>query len=143
MLGDLRRFDIKEPALAREAYRYGCDAGLTEACLSYGAVLMSGVGGPPDYPKAIRIFEGQCSAGDSMYCTWAGQTYVKSGIPQADAKAEPLLRKACDMNALAGCFSLGELMERKGGKPNRDAARALYVRACDARIYDACQKLKQ
>lgn len=58
MLGDLRRFDLKEPVLAREAYRDGCDAGLTEACLSYGAVLMSGVGGPPDYPKAIQIFEG-------------------------------------------------------------------------------------
>lgn len=119
MLGDLRRFDLKDPALARDAYRDGCDAGLTGSCLSYAALLSSTVGGPADYPKAIAIFERQCTAGDSFYCAVAGQNYVESGMPQADKKAEPLLRRACDMNASAGCFRLGELMVRKGGKANR------------------------
>lgn len=77
---------------------------------------------PPEDPTAAVA---RCERGEAAGCREAGRLYYEGwGIPRDSKKALALLRKACDITALA---------YQRGNRTNKDivAAYDLYARGCE------------
>jgi TPR repeat protein len=92
---------------------------------------------PKDGPEACKRL---CEEKSQQSCAVLGIMYLRGevGGQQDFAKAEPLLRHACDAKVPLGCGGLGSLL---GSKGDFKTARPLFERACKMGDALSCESL--
>jgi TPR repeat protein len=90
-----------------------------------------------DGPDACKQ---KCDAKSQQSCAVLGIMYLRGDVGNKRdlAKAEPLLRRACDANVALGCGGLGSFLAVKG---NVNKARPLFERACTMGDALSCESL--
>jgi len=97
------------------AFQEACLGGSRDACYRLAQALARGEGGPPDLPRAARLFEQVCTGndGDLRACVdWALAVEAGAGVPRDPARATSILRDACAAGEPFAC----ELMKAREGK---------------------------
>jgi TPR repeat protein len=120
------------PAAADKDVNEGCPKGL---------VFTNGKCAAPESAPAFQCHEGnaaecreQCDKGNAPSCGILAAMHVRGGegVERDDAKAAPLLKKACDGGHATSCTLLGRLTEDgRGTAKDPAAAAALYEKACN------------
>jgi TPR repeat protein len=89
-----------DPAGAIAWFTKGCNGGAAGACTSLGlAAMKSG-----DKKTAVEMLEKACNGDDKIGCTGLGGLYLHgNGVPKDPARAQQLLKKACDLGAKEAC----------------------------------------
>lgn len=122
-----------------------CSAKLGAACGNLAVMYRSGRGVAKDVRKATTLYSNSCLY-NALSCDQLGAIYLvgEGDLPADPAKALPLLNKGCEGGVATSCNNLGAAYGRGLGV-TRDAeqAAALYKRACDAGLNDACINLKR
>jgi uncharacterized protein len=92
---------------------------------------------PKDGPDACKQ---KCDAKSQQSCAVLGVMYLRGQVGDKHdlAKAEPLLRRACNANVALGCGGLGSLLGVKG---NVKKARPLFEKACAMGDALSCESL--
>jgi TPR repeat protein len=82
----------------------------------------------------------RCDAGSQQSCAVLGIEYLRGEVGGTvdDAKAEPLLRRACDAKVALGCGGLGSLFVMRG---NVSRGRPLLEQGCTLGDALACESL--
>jgi hypothetical protein len=138
----------EDPVWARtvKLFRQACDGGDVSGCVWLAGMYERGRGGVPvDFPRAVTLYERGCNGGEPHVCNRLGLFFehratsfgggatdtVSTPLPKDDAKAAAYYKRACDGEAYAGCWYLGQMDELGVGRaPDRAAAVRLYRRGC-------------
>ena len=124
------------------AFKTACDAGDASGCNDAGVLLATGRGAPKDLHAAIALLDKGCVLRGANACGNLIYANLRDGAPkdqQPDyARAEPVLRAACDEGNPRACHALGWMLDRGiGVAADHDKARAILKAACDQ---GACEK---
>ncbi len=158
-LGDiLKRRGSQNPAI--QAYARGCDLGNAESCLHAAELLGSGRD-MKHLTTALLYYGRGCDSKKSKLCDKhkgfiarhrsaimrlcdslddAGCLSVARGLkanfPGLAVKA---YRRSCNLGDPKGCYELGSMLE--GKRAHKKEAWEAYLRACENKYKDACDKL--
>lgn len=99
-----------------------------EACRGLSQMHLTGKGAEKSPAKAVAVLERGCADKLTLTCVDLAALHAKGakGIPADAAKAEKILRDACDKNDVGACNELGKQLE----KNDLGIARAFYEDAC-------------
>ena len=139
---------VEDPALAR-AQTEARIASLEQECLAFdgsrndsacvgaGLWYRDGRGVPQDLDKAYRLLTRACQHRD-WGCD-AARAVGRRLAQQAASRAPTYQRQCLEENVPAACLALGRLYESGWGvEANAMTARALFGRACNAGLAEAC-----
>jgi TPR repeat protein len=124
-----------------------CRAALALALLAlHPAAASEPAAAPAARPgtPGVEVFQkwtSQCEeTGNAEACAWVGMAFLSGkGLPRDPARAEPFLRKACDLDART-CAGLG-LLRQCATPPDLTGAAALFARACEQGEPQGCHLL--
>ncbi len=125
-----------------ELLEYACLNGQAQGCRGLARAYDAGTGVSPDTGRAMELYTRACAMKDYRACHQAGSQHLNGELRAPDPEAAlTYLRVACDEgDVLEACLELAALLERGEGVPqDREAARALRRRVCDAGMADACE----
>lgn len=99
-----------------------------DACVGLSGMHITGKGAEKSVSKAVAVLERGCSDKRSLTCVDLAALHAKGakGLPADAAKAEKILRDACDRRDVGACGELGKQLE----KNDLGIARAFYEDAC-------------
>jgi hypothetical protein len=131
----LRPKGVPEDAKAAAVlYGRACELGDARACLYQAALL------PGDDPRRLAGASTACQAGLPHGCALALAASSMKPDEATLARADPALRTACEGGDMAACNDLGVVLHLRG---DTAAARAAFVRACQAKLEPACRNLER
>jgi TPR repeat protein len=128
---------------AIELARQGCQASVTESCVTLGILYENGQTMQPDKQSAARLYRDACAQGNLRGCADLGNLYqIGQGVAQDYGQARNLFRKACDGGEMVGCSNLG-LLDANGLGVERSFPDAFssYSKACDGGEMVGCYNL--
>lgn len=99
-----------------------------DACRNLSQMHLTGKGAEKSAAKAVAVLERGCADRITMTCVDLAALHAKGakGLPADAAKAEKILRDACDAKDVGACTELGKQLE----KNDLGIARAFYEDAC-------------
>jgi uncharacterized protein len=103
-----------DPRRAEQLFHRSCELGCASGCVNLGRLLERGAGAPaPDtVERMVRSYETACQRGDATGCNNLGVLYLNGKHVRRDlARAEGLLRPACDEGMQLACTNLGLTVE--------------------------------
>ncbi len=134
--------DEKSLFEAKELFKRGCKANLSNGCAKLGLVYYM-EWSMQDKTQAIKYFKMACEIKDNQAkkekifeisnsgCFFLGKFYLDDKDYQDYKKAITYLKKSCDLFSSAGCANLGQMYEKGlGTTKNVKKAFELYDKAC-------------
>lgn len=119
---------------ASRRYARACELGQARACLYHAALL------PAGDPLRRERATAACDAGLAHGCALMVATSGLHPDEPTLARAEPVLRTACEADDAAACNDLGVVLHHRGDVAG---ARAAFVPACQAKLEPACHNLER
>ena len=124
------------------AFKTACDGGDASGCNDAGVMLATGRGAAKDLTAAIALLDDGCGLHGANACGNLIYAFLRAGAPKDAppdyARAEPVLRAACDEGNPRACHALGWMLEKGvGAARDHDKATAILKTACDQ---GACEK---
>ncbi|WP_426753768.1 tetratricopeptide repeat protein [Myxococcus sp. Y35] len=95
-------------------------------------------------PPAIAAYEQGCQEGNAEDCyVLAAAYYEGKEVERDDAAVIALMRKACELGHLGGCFNTGVILfdGKFGHAVNKTAAIPFFEKACDGKRSGGCFNL--
>jgi hypothetical protein len=120
---------------ARAALDKACSFGIWQACNAFAVMCASGRGGDVDEAGAVRGFFAACQSGMEKSC---------ESLKSLSENPRESVRQSCEQGDARSCFFFGKLADEGiFGPRNREEARAVYTKACNAHLPWACNNLGQ
>jgi TPR repeat protein len=133
-----------DTAKALTLFATACDRGDARSCTSLGYMHEMGVGTARDAAQAATYYDRGCRSGDQRGCGNLATLRDPSQqvVLSAGASSVSLLRAACTKKDALACTNLGVLHETgRGTRADPKRAAALYTRACQDNVLEACLNL--
>lgn len=141
----------RDYATARHEFGQACDASHMRACTGLANLVIAGLGGPTDLPRARALFAKACvvniawsAVSDSFAChELAAMTLEGEGGPRQPARAAYLYARGCDIGDGQSCDALAVIMLDGAVLPLNSELMlgAVATRACMTEYLDYCQGL--
>jgi TPR repeat protein len=139
----------KDLAAARSHYDKACKGDVGPGCYRLGLFMFLGHGGARDPDQAATIFRKACGLshkyqGESCFNV-VSAFRGPGGMLGSNKQIGLYLRKSCELKYPRGCAALARLYEQGRGGVSKDRvkARALYGKACNAGLRDACEAVRK
>ena len=128
---------------AVELARKGCQASVSESCVTLGLLYETGQAIQPDLQSASRLYRNACTQGDLRGCVELGDLYEDGrGVTQDSAQAHSLFTKACDGGEMVGCSNLGrQAVMGIGGAQDVAGAIRYFTKTCNGGESAGCYNL--
>ncbi len=127
--------DEPDPVAAEQLRRKTCAAGWRESCRTLAASLLGSDRSDAEKGEGLSLLDRQCRAGDRLACSDAEQ-YWRTTEGETSARARSYQSLGCDAGDSWTCSNLA-LAVLRGDRPDREAALALFDRACSTMV-SAC-----
>ncbi len=139
---------VKNETKAAELFTKACYGGETFYCGNLANMYKEGNGVLQNPQKAFELNLKACEAGRGFSCNELGLAYAQGkGVAKNSKKAIEYITKACDRNNDWGCANLAIFYKNGdsevGITKDLSKASALYKKACDLGLKEACEELKK
>lgn len=131
---------------ARKLFSMACRTHHAQACNALGTLVRDARGGPKDLVRAAELFEVSCEKDVALGCVhYADALSVGAGVEKDAEKARELYGLACEGETTIprACTQLARSLRdsRGASREDREAADALFDKACQADYPAACVEI--
>lgn len=120
----------------------GCDDGVTEDCVTLGAIYYEGKGIEANPARGIELFRGACTQDSARACIKLADLYHAAVLADDPAAEAVFYGRACEAGANRGCLGAGRAyLEGRGVERSPTYASKYFARVCDRGNAESCLEL--